>query len=383
MPTTVTIKPLEIENKPVLGLFFPFNETLKSIAKNNGALWNASARCWWMPETKSNLDLLFSIYKGKAWLDIKALKRAPQKSKSNTYLKSDNNRVPQAYIDLLKRRRYSPSTLKTYVSLFNAFLNYFPEMALNEITEASIKAYQDYLVNKRKVSSSMQNQSINAIKFYLEKVLNQDRQVYFIERPRKEKRLPTVLSEDEVLKILAATEYSKHKVALALLYSGGLRISELINLHIGDVDLDRKTIFIRNAKQKKDRITLLSEQLTPYIASYLAEYKPNYWFIEGAGRKQYSASSLRQVLKRSVAKTDIKKKVTLHTLRHSFATHLLEAGTDLRYIQELLGHSSPKTTEIYTHVSKRHLQNIKSPLDEIFARNKVVSGDTQKIDKKI
>lgn len=375
MPITIQVKLLLKDEKRVLGLFFKYNDVLKTIAKKNGGKWSTSLRCWWFLQEKGTLDLLFKIYKGAAWLDISALKpkHEVEPTKKVVFLKNKLNRVPDEYVDRLKRSRYSQSTIDSYSSLFNAFLNYYPGMALTEITEEKIRAYQDYLVNKRQVSTSTQNLSINAIKFYLEKVNNGERTVYYIERPRKLKTLPSVLSESEVVQILAATPYSKHKVALALLYSGGLRISELINLRIGDIDLERKMLLIKNAKQNKDRITLLSENLIPYISIYLKEFKPNYWFLEGPTRKQYSASSLRKVLMRSVAKTDIKKKVTLHTLRHSFATHLLEAGTDLRYIQELLGHSSSKTTEIYTHVSNKNLQNIKSPLDKILDNN--VSSD--------
>lgn len=277
--------------------------------------------------------------------------------------------MPQEYKDLLLRRRYSANTYRIYVSMFNSFLHFIAPLSADEATEKDIRRYQDFLVKKRKLSQSSQNQAINAIKFYYEKLKGQDKKTYYIERPRKEKRLPVVLSEGEVLNILKYTKNMKHRLLFAFLYATGLRIGELLNLRIEDVDLERHTVNLKKAKGKKDRMSILSADLVPVIKTYLQEYKPNYWFVEGPGRKQYSASSVRASLHRSAKMAGIKKKVTPHTLRHSFATHLHEQGTDIRNVQELLGHNSPDTTMIYTYVSKGSLQNIESPLDRILRSN--------------
>ncbi len=376
MSTTITIKPIEIENTPVLGLFFPYNETLKSIAKKNGAQWSTSMRCWWIPETKSNLDLLFSIYKGKAWLDINTLKKKSTKLKSAKL--STTMLVPAVYREYLKRMRYSESTLKTYTSLFNEFLNFISPITFEDFSEEDIRRYQDWLVNEKKVKISTQGQAINAIKFYLEKVLRGKREVYYIERPRKERQLPIVLSKEEVVKLIAATPNEKHKLSFAMLYSTGMRISELLHLRLSDIDLDRCIVHIKNAKGKKDRITVLSKNLIPVIETFIEAHHPKYWLLEGPKRKQYSASSIRQTLKRNAKLAGITKNVTPHTLRHSFATHLLEQGTDLRYIQELLGHSSPETTAIYTSVTDSSLRRVKSPLDTILDDKKLSSNTLNK-----
>jgi site-specific recombinase XerD len=193
--------------------------------------------------------------------------------------------------------------------------------------------------------------------------LGGERKYYEIDRPRKEKKLPKVLSEKEVLDILNATTNIKHKSILATLYSSGLRIGELLNLRIADISYDKSLIFVRGGKGNKDRTTILSDSIAIVLKQYINQYHPKYWLFEGIAHKQYSAGSIRQLLKRAAKNAGILQNVTPHMLRHSFATHLLEQGVDIRYIQTLLGHNSPKTTAIYAFVSDKSLRKIKSPLD--------------------
>jgi site-specific recombinase XerD len=196
-------------------------------------------------------------------------------------------------------------------------------------------------------------------------VLNGNRKFYYVERPPKEQALPVVLSEQQVQAILSSITNLKHKCILLVLYSAGLRIGELLTLQLGDVDADRMQIHLKGAKGKKDRFTLLSAKTWQYLQQYLELYQPKQYLFEGAPAKPYSLSSVQAIYKEACLKAGIEKRVTLHTLRHSFATHLLERGTDLRYIQSLLGHHSPKTTEIYTHISTKAIQQVKSPLDHL------------------
>lgn len=191
-------------------------------------------------------------------------------------------------------------------------------------------------------------------------------EVDFIQRPRREKRLPNVLSKEEVKSILEAPTNLKHRAMLSLIYACGLRRSELLNLTLKDVLSDRNLLFIQQSKGKKDRVVPIGNKLIEMLRDYYKAYKPKTWLFEGQiPNSKYSEKSLENVLKQSLVKTKIKKKVSLHWLRHSYATHLLENGTDLRYIQELLGHSSSRTTEIYTHVSTQNLQQIRSPFDDL------------------
>ena len=215
------------------------------------------------------------------------------------------------------------------------------------------------------MSASYQNQAINAIKFYYERVLGGKRKFYFIERPLKEKALPVVLNHAEVIAIIKATPNIKHRAMLILAYSSGLRVSELLKLKIKDIDSERMQIRVEQAKGKKDRYTLLSEKALIIFRDYFKQYKPKEWLFEGIGGGAYSARSIQEVIQYAAKRAGILKKVSMHTLRHSFATHLLENGTDLRYIQNLLGHSSSKTTEVYTHVTTQGFKQIVSPLDHL------------------
>lgn len=249
-----------------------------------------------------------------------------------------------------------------------AFISEFKERELASIITQEIDDYILKLIRTKGISPSQQNQRINSIKFYYEKVLGLEKQYYNIERPRKARELPKVLSEEEIQAILKNIENLKHKAIISTIYSAGLRRSELINLRKQDVFYDRKVIFIRGSKGKKDRNTILSDLQAILLRKYLEVYKPNYWLFEGVNRNQYSATSIAKILRRAATKAGIEKRVTPHMLRHSFATHLLEHGLDIRYIQEILGHDSSETTEIYTHISKNAFEKIKSPLDIIFKR---------------
>ncbi|MBX9851707.1 MAG: tyrosine-type recombinase/integrase [Cytophagaceae bacterium] len=199
----------------------------------------------------------------------------------------------------------------------------------------------------------------------MEEVCGNDRNTYYIDRPLKESKLPTVLAEEEISAILKAVTNIKHKAILYTIYSAGLRVSEAISLEITHIDSKRKMIVIKGGKGKKDRTTLLSEKLLLILREYYKSQRPKKYLFEGQGKERYSASSMNKILKAACIKAGIRKKVSIHTLRHSFATHLLERGTDIRYIQSLLGHNSSKTTEIYTHITKTAFERIKSPLDNI------------------
>ncbi|QCR22446.1 tyrosine-type recombinase/integrase [Pontibacter sp. SGAir0037] len=274
---------------------------------------------------------------------------------------------PLAYIEKLFLLNYSMNTLRTYHSLLLRFLNSHESVGMEKInafTEEDINAYHRGLVQAGTYSYSFVNQSVNAVKFYYHRVLGRHEvQLQHIERPEKADKLPLVLSKQDVLKILSATDNLKHRCMLQLLYASGLRIGEVINLKLTDVQSDRNLLLIRGGKGKKDRTTLLSPKLLETLRAYYKEYKPKVWLFEGQYGGQYTTDSLRQVFQACREKGGVKAKATPHTLRHSFATHLLEQGTDLRYIQTLLGHNSSKTTEIYTHVTSYALDKIVSPLD--------------------
>ena len=272
---------------------------------------------------------------------------------------------PEEYLTKLRLLRYSKSTINSYKSHFEEFINYYNSKKIVEISEPEIIEFTRYLVVERGVSASYQNLSINAIKFYYEVVLGEKRKFYHLTRPKKEKALPIVLSKEEINKMISLTENIKHKCILIIMYSGGLRVSEVINLKIKDIDSKRGLITIRQSKGKKDRNTLLSAKSLFTLRQYYRIFAPKIYLFEGARGDKYTSSSLQKVVKQAASRAGITKHVTPHTLRHSFATHLLEQGVNLRYIQNILGHESSKTTEIYTHVSSTGIKNIINPLDDM------------------
>lgn len=277
----------------------------------------------------------------------------------------DNKDITLEMEQLLLQRNYSENTRKIYLSQFRSF--YYSAYYREGFGEEEIMSYLLYLKEK-KHSLSHQNQAINAIKFFLEKVHKGDRQFYDLQRPRTEHRLPVILSIEEVRSILKNICNNKHRMIIKLIYACGLRVGELVNLDITDVDSKRNRLHIRCGKGRKDRFSPLNEELIRDLRMYYREYKPVLFLFEGQNRqgelpRRYSTSSIRQVFKRALKASGINKRIKLHGLRHAYATHLLEHGIDLRYIQTLLGHSSPKTTEIYTHVSTKKLDKIPSPIE--------------------
>ena len=275
---------------------------------------------------------------------------------------------PLPYLEKMHLLNYSPRTMRTYHSLLLRFLNSFPEAGLVAIiyfTPEQVNEFHQKL-QQRGQSFVYINQSINAIKFFYSKVLNRlDMNLADVNRPYQKEKLPRVLSLEEVAAILKAVVNQKHRCLLQLLYAGGLRIGEVINLKLTDVQSQRNLLLIRGGKGQKDRTTLLSTRLLEELRTYYRLYKPKVWLFEGPEGGPYSVGSIRKVFHEAKKKAGITRDATPHTLRHSFATHLLETGTDLRYIQALLGHSSSKTTEIYTHVTKHGLEKIISPLDRL------------------
>ena len=331
---------------PRIAIYFEKNATLITRIKTfEDARWSPNNKYWHLPDTEANrlhfkLPLAHTLVPNAEGItSIETFKR---------YLLS---------------KRYSPNTINTYSEALKSFLTFCNTKAVKDITNEDVILYNNDYILKHNLSSSYQNQIVNAIKLYFKIVKETAIEIDKIHRPKREKTLPNVLSKEEVLKIIDATENLKHKTLLALIYSAGLRISEALNLKPKDIDSVRMLIHVKNAKGKKDRYTLLSEKVLLLLREYYLIYKPKEFLFEGQFGGLYSSRSAQIILKQSAEKTGIKKTITLHTLRHSFATHLLESGTDLRYIQDLLGHSSPKTTMIYTHVSNNSLKKIKNPFD--------------------
>lgn len=262
----------------------------------------------------------------------------------------------------LQARRYSPNTVNIYMTFMSKFLDCSTKEP--QFTDEKVLAYLTQMVQTG-YSASSQNQFINAIKYYREQVCGEAKKEYQLFRPRKEKALPIVLDQKSMKILLNSISNLKHKAIISLAYSGGLRVGEILALTLKDVDSQRMVIHLRQGKGKKDRQVPLSEKILELLRKYYQKYRPSHYLFEGPGGKKYSSQSINAVLRRACQKADIKKKVTAHTLRHSYATHMLEKGIDIRYVQLLLGHSHIKTTEIYTHLSTRKLNELTSPFDDL------------------
>jgi integrase/recombinase XerD len=345
-----------------------------------GRQWHKELKLWSVPYCKDTVRHLHGMLKHVIHYNFKLDTNIPDRYippiiKATNYNKKQRKQLqitlPKFHQEVIKLEehllinRYSPSTIKTYKTHFRTFLNYYNDINPNDIIDAQIMKYMLHIVTVKKYAKGTQNQVINAIKYYYEKVLHQDRKTYYLKHPKRDKTLPKVMSEDEVIRLFKAVQNRKHLAILMVMYSGGLRISEVINLTIYDIKSDQNYIFIKNAKGGKDRVTLLSVKLLEVLRKYYKEYHPKYWLFEGQYGGQYSSTSIQSIFRNAKIKSKINPLATTHTLRHSFATHLLKQGMSLRHIQELLGHSSSKTTEIYTHVAKSDLKKIQSPLDRL------------------
>ena len=342
---------------------FDATEWREQIKKLPARWYHPEQKLWSIPNDPKILQQLKSII-GESY------KIEPLDSSSPTPL--PYNELSEANKDRLAAleqkiilKGYSQHTRDAYRLVMIKFLNHFEEEKIDELSKDMIENYVAHLIKTQKISRSMQNTVINAIKFYYEQVCDRDRTQYSIQRPKPAKTLPNVLSENDVLKLINAPKNPKHKMILQLMYSGGLRISEVVNLRVEDIHSDKGYIFIHGAKGKKDRVTLLAKTLLPELRKYYIQYKPAYWLFEGSSGGQYTTSSINKLFRAAVITANVHQWSTPHTLRHSFATHLMQNGTNLRYVQSLLGHSSPKTTEIYTHVMELNNETIQSPLDKI------------------
>jgi integrase/recombinase XerD len=321
-------------------------EFIDRIKKLPGVRWSQTMCAWYLPDT-DDYRMQFKI--------------APR------FVPNPNHQLKiMEFERWLKSRRYSQNTLKAYLEALRSFLNFFNDKEIDEFETNDLIHYNNDFIIKNKLSCSYQNQIVNAVKLFFRSIEHQKMNPDLLHRPKREKNLPNVLSKEEVKMILEAHHNVKHKAMLSLIYSCGLRCGELLSLKPMHIDSKRGVVLIRQAKGKKDRIAPLSLKILDLLRNYYKQFKPTTFLFEGQhDGKPYDERSLQLVLKQALYKTRIQKPVTLHWLRHSYATHLLEAGTDLRYIQEMLGHKSSKTTEIYTHVSTKSIQKIISPFDSL------------------
>lgn len=365
-----------------LELRFPYRaDTIRLVKGVPRRRYSKAAACWMLP---NDAALIAQLAAGFQELGItltqngeklhQPLHRQAWDNRQKHLLKAANGPLEnllRQYTDLLIGMRYSWATMKNYTLCFRQFATHFGADALQALGKTDIQHYCNGLA-KKDIALSTLNQHINAIKFYYEKVLGQARAVYDLKRPRKAVKLPSVLSSGELRRLFGQIDNPKHQCMVFMAYSAGLRVSEVCQLRVKDIDSERMMIHIVCSKGNKDRMVPLSGALLGLLRQYYLAHKPKKWLFEGQfDGEPYSARSLQTVFNRAKVKAGIRKAATFHSLRHSYATHLLENGTDIRLIQELLGHTDIKTTLRYTHVSQQTIQKIRSPFDALFSEKYV------------
>ncbi len=338
-------------NMEVIWIHFNKNtELLATLGQHLYVRWSASQRAWYTPDNSPNRKILGLGPKITGKKVLAAIDEA-------------NKPALQAFIDHLKLKSYSQNTMRTYTIEFSQLLYVLKSFPVQNLTYQRLKSYFLYCVNELKIKENQLHSRMNAIKFYFEQVLGKDKFFMEIPRPKKPSKLPKVIDMNNVKKMLSNVSNIKHRVMLKLCYGMGLRVSEVVGLKISDIDSSRMQVLICQSKGKKDRYANLPESVLDELRIYYREYCPKIYLFEGQAGGQYSIRSVQQVFKQAMAKAKIKKPVGIHSLRHSYATHLLEQGTDISLIKELLGHNDIKTTLIYTQVSNNTLSKVKSPLD--------------------
>ena len=371
-----------------VALRFPYDTGLISVIKGfPDARWSKQMGCWHIAEGTDIITLLEKAFFGKAFIDYSALKsnlaekirskreeeqrQKNEKSRANidadlTPLSDKGKADLEKYRRWMESHRYPETTIRTYTGMVTTFLRFLSPKEASECTSDDLVRLVDEYILPAGLSYSYQNQMVSAVKKFYGKIYRSVIDPGEFTRPRPQHRLPNVLSKEEVKRILDAPINEKHRTMLSLIYACGLRRSELIELVPDDLERDRKLLRIRQSKGFKDRVVPLSEKVVQMIDLYIIRYRPVRYLFEGQyPGKRYSADSLDKVFKEANKRAGLKREVTLHGLRHSYATHLLESGTDIRYIQELLGHRSSRTTEIYTHVTMKSIQKIRSPFDDL------------------
>ncbi|MBU4539444.1 MAG: site-specific integrase [Weeksellaceae bacterium] len=343
----------EHAGKEIIWLRFPYEASLVLMLKSNSrARWSRTQKSWYIPDNQRN-RLLCNL--------------KPKNIGKQALSKIHPVNLPafNAYHDQLVLKGFSANTIRTYTTEFAQLLYLLHAYPVEELSAEKLQSYFLYCHRELGLSENLIHSRMNALKFYFEKVLHRSRIFFDIPRPKKPQLLPKALNTKEVSKIIAVTENPKHRLIIQLCYGMGLRVSEIVNLRVQDIDSGTMRVFISRAKGKKDRYVNLPETILQDLRTYYKEHRPKEYLFEGKYNEQYSVRSAQNVFKTAMNKAGIIKTVGIHSLRHSYATHLLQCGTDITLIQKLMGHQDMKTTLAYTHVTDRNTSAVKSPLDRL------------------
>lgn len=342
----------EHRNSKIILCKFPYNISVLNAFKKQfpSAKWSRTKQAWYLPDS--------TLYRKRL--------NMPQKDflhNRGLELYEDNKIALHKFKNALTQKAFSENTKRVYLNEFYQLLKILKTKSVNSLSTDQLNSYFLYCIEKLKHSENQIYSRMNAIKCYFKLVLHNDVIFQNVIRPKAPNTLPKVLSKQEVSLLFKQTNNMKHLLLLKMAYGMGLRISELVKLKVEHINLDRMQVLIQNAKGKKDRYVNFPESLVGLYYDYLMSYQPETYLFEGQYRNQYTPRSVQATFKRCMQRAGLKQKIGIHGLRHSFATHLLEAGTDMVFIQKLLGHNQIKTTEIYAKVSTKIISKVKSPLD--------------------
>jgi integrase/recombinase XerD len=409
MNKQVILKPLYHRGQESIALVYDNYSSLNAIVKKLPQVkWSQTNKCWYMPLSREHYNNIVLALQDKAIIENSALHQYLAEKKKNTenkefnivptsskvksaratvsvakpvvyqktniptrdYRPADIHPVNAHILPEMEQRLilmgYSASTQKTYLNEVGVFLRTIKQHPAETFSKQRIKDYLQFCYDKLGLTENTLHSRMNALKFYYEKVLKREKFFWDIPRPKKGFLLPKVLSKEEMIRLIKAIENVKHKTMIMLGYACGLRVSEITGLEVKDIDEDRRLLFVRRGKGKKDRVVSLSPVMLVMIREYKAAYKPGKYLFEGQHKEsQYSIRSLESIIKAAKKKAGISKTGSMHMLRHSFATHLIDKGTDVVFIQKLLGHNNIKTTLRYLHVTNKDMLNILSPLEDI------------------
>ena len=362
-PLHITLyKPLPKANRIKLAIPYAMKAEREAFKRLDSSFYHPNQKLWSIYNTEENLKKIEGLF-GKCLQKVETV--APKQMPQITLSAALETELARTYQKMVLRGM-SNSTIKNYCGSLKIFFHYFKTQSLQTVTKEQIEGYVFELITKHKISESTQNGVINAIKYYYEHILEQPREYYNISRPRKSLNLPNVLSTQEVKAIINSPQNLKHKAILHTIYSAGLRVGEVLRLRITDIQSDDGYLYIKDSKGKKDRHAVLSPYLLTLLRQYYKAYKPAYWLFEGQTGGQYTSTSIQNIFRKAVKDTKSNPWSTPHTLRHSFATHLVQSGISLRHVQIAMGHSNSKTTELYTHILANNSKTLKSPLDNLY-----------------
>jgi integrase/recombinase XerD len=385
---TLVLKTIQHNKQDCIGFFTAYNKTIHDTIKTLAAAkWSQTYQCWYIPCTKTaytaacnalNTTVIIDNKPLAAYLQNRQMANAVQQKaghkktvsfKQAFDISQHNMQLLQRMMEQLQLKAYSTSTLRTYKNEVGIFLQTLKNKKADTVTAEDVRRYIHYCINKLKLSENTVHSRLNALKFMYEQVLGYQKFFVAIPRPKKHLQLPKVLGEAELRRLFNAPKNLKHKAILFVAYSAGLRVSEVINLRLQDIDRERKQLFIHCSKGKKDRYVMLSPLVLDVLEQYykMSEAKPTNYLFEGMEKGMpYSIRSAQQIFNDAKKAAGILKSLSFHSLRHSFATHLLEKGVDVIFIKDILGHFDIRTTERYLHVKRNVLINIESPIDGLY-----------------